>query len=156
MAIKLNGRLTAIGRFKTKSSGLEIEVPIGQLSWNTPKPGLIDTTLENTEVEYIFVVDDINNNVSSFSIVNGSLPPGLEMNPFDGMISGKTPSVESDTLYSFRIRAVDLDGNDLEGDFSIRVRPQLSEVVWVTEQTEFEVDSGRDLYAKLDATSQEL
>jgi hypothetical protein len=57
----------------------------------------------------------------SYSVVSGSLPPGLSLNSNTGVISGTITGVANDTVYTFTITAVDAQLQDSPRVFTINV-----------------------------------
>ena len=57
----------------------------------------------------------------SYSVVSGSLPPGLSLNSNTGVISGTISGVVNDTVYTFTINAVDAQLQDSPRVFTINV-----------------------------------
>lgn len=158
MAVILKGKFDLVGGFKFRRIGSVMVPPDSEqpsvLSWVSPTPGSLGTASEGSEVEYNFVVSDPNNNIVSFTIVNGALPHGLEMNPYSGQIYGVLANVETETEYTFRLKVEDLEGNTLFGNFSITVQPQNSEVQWQTPEGEVaNASGGSEVYTQFEAQS---
>ena len=157
MAVKFKGGFNLYTGFLVKKlSIIEPQQPEepSDLEWFDPLPGSLGLVTVGDEVEYDFIVTDPNNNITGFSIVSGSLPLGLEMNPYSGQIYGVLGEVDEQTNYTFRLKVTDLDGNELFGDFSISVKPLVSEVQWVTPEGEIaDLSGGSGLYTRLEAQS---
>ncbi|NBR62685.1 MAG: hypothetical protein EBT86_13900, partial [Actinobacteria bacterium] len=57
----------------------------------------------------------------TYTLVSGSLPPGLSLNSNTGVISGTITGVANDTVYTFTINAVDAQLQDSPRVFTINV-----------------------------------
>ncbi|MEL6590746.1 MAG: putative Ig domain-containing protein [Bacteroidota bacterium] len=75
---------------------------------------LLDGTLNQAYSDQVLALGGIKS--YNFQIINGSLPPGLSINPFDGSISG-TPS--SGGNYNFEVEVTDYDGETDQQTYSI-------------------------------------
>ena len=58
---------------------------------------------------------------TSYTLVSGSLPPGLSLNSNTGVISGTVTGVTNDTVYSFTINAVDPQLQDSPRTFTVTI-----------------------------------
>lgn len=105
-------------------------VVAGPLTWTTP-PGTLGTYDEGSAVSIQIAVTDTNDNIANWSITAGSLPVGLDLNPFSGTILGTPDPVTSDETATFSLRVADADGNVLSGNFSITIR-DVPTIEWVT------------------------
>lgn len=64
---------------------------------------------------------DVSSSIT-YSLISGSLPPGVNLNTSTGSITGTAPSPTSDTTYTFTLRATDNAGNTAgDRSFSITV-----------------------------------
>jgi len=57
----------------------------------------------------------------TYSLLSGTIPPGLTLNSSTGVLSGTTPTVSADTTYSFTIRSTDAQNQDTDRTFSLTV-----------------------------------
>jgi hypothetical protein len=73
----------------------------------TTPAGSFGTYIEGTVVSNTVVVTDPENQQVTLSITSGSLPSGLSMDPFTGLISGTIGTVSTDTDYNFTVTASD-------------------------------------------------
>ena len=98
--------------------------------WITPVGNLgVFDEKENINLQ-LQAIDEENNVI--FSLHNGSLPPGINLDN-NGLISGKISDIDEDTTYTFTIRISD---NSLVSDrtFNIVVNNINSPPVWKTEK----------------------
>ena len=58
---------------------------------------------------------------TSYTLVSGSLPPGLTLNTSTGAITGTIVGVTADTTYSFIVRATDAQNQDSPRTFTVNV-----------------------------------
>jgi hypothetical protein len=78
----------------------------------------------------------------SYSLVSGSLPPGVTLNS-NGTLTGTASAVGSNTTYNFTARATDNAGNIADRAFSITVNaPQVSAYAFTGGDQSFTVPSG--------------
>lgn len=79
--------------------------------------------------------------ITGYSIVSGSLPPGLSFNTSTGDITGTPNVVSSNTTSTFTVRASSPSGN-VDATFSITIRPAIL-ATWTSQQsTNWSVPSG--------------
>lgn len=97
-------------------------------------PGLLGTFAEGASISIPILVEDVENNVSTWTVVGGELPGGVNLDMFSGVISGQLAEVITDTVFSFRIRVTDRTGLTTEGQFSINVSNVKTTVTWETEE----------------------
>jgi hypothetical protein len=57
----------------------------------------------------------------TYSVLSGTLPPGITLNSSTGVLSGTTPVVTAATTYTFTIRSTDAQFQDTDRTFSITV-----------------------------------
>ena len=117
-------------------------------------PGLLGTFAEGASINIPILVEDVENNVSTWTIVGGELPGGVSLDMFSGVISGQLAEVISDTVFSFRIRVTDRTGLMTEGQFSINVSNVKTTVTWETQEGSLgEMAPGKPVNIVLGATS---
>lgn len=78
--------------------------------------------MSRSQTSFTVSATDPEGGAITYSLVSGSLPPNMSLNSSTGVISGTTPSVGSDTTYSFTIRATDNGTNTADRAFSIQVK----------------------------------
>lgn len=124
--------------------------------WVTASGMIIDAS-PGTVVSYQLLTSDPDNNVDSFSIISGSLPPGVSINQYSGTISGTLPNVTTTTSYIFTARVADSFGNTNDREFSIRASVYGTQIVWVTADGELaDAGLGQALRTKLTVLSQQV
>ena len=99
-------------------------------AWTTPS-GSLGSVLKNTAVSFSVSATDPDSNPITYNVVSGALPSGVSLNSSTGAITGTAPSVLSDTVFSFTIRAEDLASNFTDRAFSITVLFNIAPV-WST------------------------
>jgi hypothetical protein len=100
-------------------------------TWRT-RPGLLGTFAEGSSVSIPLEADDVENNISTYTITGGMLPNGVSLNTFSGLISGELAEVDKDTSYSFEITVTDRTQLVLKGTFTINVSNVKTTVTWNT------------------------
>lgn len=94
----------------------------GVPTWNTAS-GTIGTFNISSSVNTSVSAGDPDAGATiTYAITSGSLPSGLTLNSSTGAITGTTPSLSSDTTYTFTITATDNAGNSTARQFSIVVQ----------------------------------
>jgi hypothetical protein len=76
--------------------------------------------------------DDVENNISTYTVTGGMLPNGVSLNTFSGLISGELAEVDKDTSYTFEITVTDRTQLVLKGNFTINVSNVKTTVTWNT------------------------
>jgi hypothetical protein len=89
----------------------------GDISWVT-SAGALPTATLGSPYSTLLQATDPDNTTITYSIVSGSLPNGLSLNPETGLISGTGTTSETQ---SFSVRATDAGGNFADRSFSITV-----------------------------------
>lgn len=77
---------------------------------------LLDGTQNQSYSDQILALGGIKS--YNFQLINGALPPGLSLNPFDGTISG-IPSLAG--TYSFEIEVTDYDGKTAQQSYNLLI-----------------------------------
>lgn len=120
-------------------------------TWITPA-GTLGTWLEGREVTVTLQAADPDNNIETYTVVAGSLPDGLVLNPYSGVISGIAANVDEDTVSTFTIRVADALGNESDREFSITITAYVPTVQWITPEGEIaQVDTGNEFLSVLEA-----
>ena len=88
-----------------RSFQIEVEADASPV-WTTPA-GSIGTPFDSTNYDFNLEAVDPEGETVAYSLVTGSLPGGLTLNPNTGNISGLLDYVSEDTLFSFTVRASD-------------------------------------------------
>jgi hypothetical protein len=83
---------------------------------------IYDGSRSNLQISSMAATDANGGSIDLYSIVSGSIPPGLTFNTSNATVSGTASAVGSDTTYSFTVRARDNAGNTTDRTFSITVR----------------------------------
>ena len=79
--------------------------------------------------------------IQGYSIISGSLPPGMSFNTSTAAITGVPNSVSSNTTSTFTVRATSASGN-VDATFSITIRTPIL-ATWTSQQnTNWSVPSG--------------
>lgn len=87
--------------------------------WSTPSGNLVTVNEGASVSTSVSATDD--GSIASYGVVSGALPSGVSLNTSTGAITGTAPSVTSNTVYNFTIRATDNVGNTTDRAFSITV-----------------------------------
>jgi len=152
-------RVTAVGRGGTvvgESSPVTItSIPtkLNPPEWQT-LPGLLGTFAEDSSVSIPVQATDEDNNISTYEITGGELPPGLSINMFTGLISGHIAEVTQDTTFTFTVKVTDRTDLSITGEFSINVANVKTTVTWDTESgTVSDTAPGVPINIKLGAQS---
>ena len=95
-------------------------------------PGLLGTFPEQTSISIPIQATDTENNISTWTVVSGELPPGVTLNMFNGTISGQLGEVTADKTFTFKIKVTDRTNLSVEGQFSINVANVKTTVNWET------------------------
>ena len=110
---------------------------MSQLNWVTPSGSIANLLIGYSYYERLLAVNLANpNDAISYSLNNGSLPPGLSLSS-TGQISGTPTSVDVNfysTTYSFSVRAISTDGAlPADQSFSITITNVTNQgFYWVT------------------------
>ena len=79
---------------------------------NTPPVWTTNASLgsfdNSTQISINLIATDVNDDIITYSMINGSLPPGLTLNSTNNILSGITPNITDGGLYNFTIRASDV------------------------------------------------
>jgi len=94
--------------------------------------GSVGTFGELQTISLPIITTDPENNIVSYQITNGALPPGLDLNPTTGVIYGTIGSVTADSVFEFTIKATDRTNLAVSGTFSINVVNASTVVTWIT------------------------
>lgn len=99
--------------------------------WVT-KSGQTWTVNEGDTVSIQLQVTDPNANITQYAVTSGSLPYGLMINQYSGLISGVAPILGQDTTYAFTVSVYDGDGYEISNNMSIKVHHPIVTVTWDT------------------------
>ena len=89
-------------------------------AFSTSSGNILTTSRWDQAVSTTLEASDAENPISSYSVVQGSLPTGYSLNPSTGVISG-TGQDGPTTSYSFTVEVTDSAGNTNTRQFSIQV-----------------------------------
>lgn len=155
----LTYRVTAVGLGGTvvaESTPVTItsnNIPPSPPTWNT-LPGLLGTFAEGSSISVPVLADDPDNNISTYQVTNGQLPPGTNINMFTGVISGTLAEVTEDSTFTFTVKVTDRTNLTLTGEFSINVANVKTTVTWDTSGgTLADTAPGEPITVNLGATS---
>ena len=100
--------------------------------------GSLGQVRQNTEVNIQINGKDFDNDIISYSLSSGSLPPGLSLNPVSGWITGIVPFGQlGSTTYTFSIRVFKTDIPEYISSaktFTLDVLGQVDDIVtWITD-----------------------
>lgn len=143
---KLVYRVTAVGRGGTLTAvSAPVTITASQVvqhapTWRT-RPGLLGTYPEGSSVSIPLQADDVEGNIDTYAITGGTLPNGLSLNIFTGLLAGTLAEVEQDTSYTFEITITDRTQLTLKGNFTINVANVKTTVTWVTPNDQPVVDT---------------
>lgn len=152
--VQLSSNLTFVEFEENEAIGIILNDDVSQIAFDPPS-GSLGTFDMETEVDLKINVSIDSDLIDGFEIIEGSLPPGLTMNPYSGNISGTLGTVEDDTVYGFVVKATAIDGGYGLADYSITVRDTVLDIVWITpEGTLVDAPSGYGFKKKLEAELQ--
>lgn len=132
------------GRLKFSSTYVE---PAG-VRWTMPSD--MGTFGENEEVVIPLLYSDPDNEVVNISITQGSLPVGIQLNPFDKEISGVITATET-TVYTFTLGLHKADGGVVNKEFFFTASITNLVVEWLTSADLGEYDGGAGINIGLKA-----
>jgi hypothetical protein len=90
--------------------------------WSTSAGQIGGNIYRNASVNTSVAATDSDANATLvYSVLSGTLPSGLSLNPSTGAITGTAPNVGSDTTYNFTLRVTDNAGNTADRAFSMIV-----------------------------------
>ena len=94
----------------------------GLPSWSTASGAIGSNLLETQSINESVLATDPDGDTITYSLVSGSLPPGLSLNSGNGAITGTAGSVPSSgTTYNFTLQASDSAGNTSQRSFSMNI-----------------------------------
>ena len=93
-------------------------IPNATPTWTTTAGQLSDAT-QNVAYSYQLVATDDSGSDPTYSLISGTLPPGLSINS-SGLINGSATAGNANA--SFTIRATDVNGGYVDRSFNIRVK----------------------------------
>jgi hypothetical protein len=102
----------------------------GNPVWTTAS-GSLGSFVEQTAMTTTIAGTEDGSAISSFTIASGTLPSGVTLNSSTGVISGTTPAVSGDTVYSFTVTAKDAENQITNRSFTLTVANN-NAPVWVT------------------------
>lgn len=117
--------------------------PLPPLRWLYPL-GDLGLFTEHDTFSYelrLATSNSLSNTITGFSVVSGTLPPGLTLNAGSGEISGTFGWVDGQETFTFTIEVEDNLENTIQGTFSITVKEFVTEVQWLTPEGEL-LDQG--------------
>jgi hypothetical protein len=114
--------------------------------------GSLGTWVEGRSISVTLQAEDPDNNIESYTVVSGSLPDGLSLNPYSAVISGVAANVDQNTTSVFTIRVADSLGNQNDREFSITITAYVPTVQWITPAGEIaQADTGNEFLSVLEA-----
>jgi hypothetical protein len=109
---------------------------------------------EGSEFSELFNATDPNGGPLEYSIVSGTLPPGLSLNISTGELFGTIGAVEETTNFTFTLRVMDETNLTSDRQFEIQVQNVKSDVFWDTPEGSLGEPSAGSLFStKLAARS---
>lgn len=99
------------------------------------QPGLLGTFAEGSSVNIPLQATDQENNISTYAVTGGTLPGGLVIDMFSGVISGTLAEVTTDTSYKFEVTVTDRTNLSVKGQFTINVANVKTTVTWNTDNS---------------------
>ena len=87
-------------------------------AWTTAAGSLGNPSKESSFTTTLAAIGDA---PITYSVLSGTLPPGITLNSSTGVLSGTTPVVTAATTYTFTIRSTDAQLQDTDRIFSITV-----------------------------------
>jgi hypothetical protein len=94
----------------------------GLPSWSTASGAIGSNLLETQSINQSVLATDPDGDTVTYSLVSGSLPPGLSLNSGNGAITGTAGTVPSSgTTYNFTLQASDSAGNTSQRSFSMNI-----------------------------------
>lgn len=143
-----------------KISGIKIKPTSGRIKFSSvyvepagvrwAMPSDMGTFGENEEVVIPLLYSDPDNEVTSISITQGSLPVGIQLNPFDEEISGVITATET-TVYTFTLGLHKSDGGVVNKEFFFTASVTHLVVEWLTSPNLGEFDGGAGINIGLKA-----
>ena len=92
----------------------------GNPIWTTGA-GSIGSFLANETMSTTVAATEDGASIVSFALVSGSLPTGVSLNTTTGVISGIPSDVSGDTVYSFSLKATDVENQSTTRAFTLTV-----------------------------------
>lgn len=132
------------GRIKLSSTYVE---PAG-VRWAMPSD--MGTFGENADVVIPLLYNDPDGEVIGISITQGTLPLGIQLNPFDKEISGVITATET-TVYTFTLGLNTIDGRTINKEFFFTASITNLVVEWLTSANLGEFDGGAGINIGLKA-----
>lgn len=109
---------------------------------------------EGTEFSELFNASDPNGGALEYSVIGGTLPPGLSLNITTGELFGTIGAVEDTTNFNFTLRVMDETNLTADRQFEIQVQNVKSDVFWDTPEGSLGEPSAGSLFStKLAARS---
>jgi len=125
------------------------------IEWITP-PGSLGFFAEGSSQTIELEASGFSGNNIIYSVQSGSLPLGLILDGNTGIISGILPTVTTDTLFSFTIRASDASSLSTifsDRNFSITVLDANLPPQWITATNLGEIEEGQNFQIQFSAES---
>lgn len=88
--------------------------------WSTSS-GSIGSVYANESMTLYVAATEDGANITSYAVVSGALPSGLSLNSSTGVISGIPADVSADTVYTFTIKATDVENQTSTRSFNLTV-----------------------------------
>lgn len=143
-----------------KISGIKIKPTSGRLKFSSAyvepagvrwlSPSDMGTFGEDEEIAIPLLYADPDDEVTDITITAGSLPVGIQLNPFDKEISGVITATET-TVYNFTLGLHTGDGRVINREFFFTASITNLVVAWMTDGNLGEFDGGAGINLGLKA-----